>query len=271
MPDDANSFQAQLDGRPASAADLTPLAFAGFAHFTAMQVRNGRVRGLDLHLARLRSASVEFFDRALPDERVRSYLRTAIESGPGNLSLTATMFSRSGEFTTDGLGEEPAVLVRTGPPSNGPSGPLRLAAVEHERPLAPIKHVGEATKTYYFHQAARQGFDDAAFVDTRGRLSEATIWNLVFWDGEAVVWPEAAMLTGTTMSIVQRQLDQLGVPQRREEVTLDRLRKLSGAAVMNSWTPGVAVTGIGSISTPEAASFMELLHQAWQAEPVSGL
>lgn len=36
--------------RPATATDLAPLAFAGYAHFTAMQVRGGGVRGLDLHL-----------------------------------------------------------------------------------------------------------------------------------------------------------------------------------------------------------------------------
>lgn len=271
MSADTSTFIARLDGRPATTADLTPLAFAGFAHFTAMQVRDRQIRGLDLHLARLRTASIEFFGRALPDERVRSCLKAAIEAGSGDQSLTATMFSRSGEFTADGMGEEPAVLVRTGPASNGPVGPLRLAAVEHERPLPAIKHVGEAAKTYYLHRAVQQGFDDAAFVDTRGRLSEATIWNLAFWDGEAVVWPEAAMLTGTTMSIVQRQLDRLGIPQRWEEVTLDSLKSLAGAAVMNSWTPGVAVTGIGSVSVPEAASFMELLHQAFQAEPASCL
>lgn len=264
----APTFVAQLDGRPATAADLSPLAFAGFAHFTALQVRGGQVRGLDFHLARLRNASLEFFGRAVPDERVRSYLRAAIENGPSDQSLAATMFSRAGEFTADGMDDEPAVLIRTGPASNGPQGPLKLIAVEYERPFPAIKHVGEAIKTYYLRQAAREGCDDAAFVDASGRLSEATIWNLAFWDGEAVVWPEAAMLTGTTMSIVQRQLDRLGVSQRRDAITLDSLGKMAGAAVMNSWSPGIAVIGIGSIGVPEATTFLALLHKAYQAEPL---
>lgn len=50
-----------------------------------------------------------------------------------------------------------------------------------------MKHIGEVAKTYLLRQAVAQGFDDAAFVDRRGRLSEATIWNLAFWDGAAVV------------------------------------------------------------------------------------
>ncbi|WEX87770.1 aminotransferase class IV family protein [Sinorhizobium garamanticum] len=271
MSAEASIYQAQINGRPATSAELIPLAFAGFAHFTAMQVRNRRVKGLDLHLARLRKASLEFFGRALPDEQLQSYIKTAIDGGPEDQSLTATIFSRNGEFTADSMDVEPAVLVRTGAPSDGPKGPLRLSAVDHERPLTAIKHVGEAGKTYYLHHAIRQGFDDAAFVDRRGRLSEATIWNLVFWDGEAVIWPKAAILNGTMMAIVQRQLDRLGIPQRNEEIALDRLGGLSGAAVMNSWTPGVAVTGIASNAIPEAKPFISLLHKAYEAEPANFL
>ncbi|ACZ87877.1 conserved hypothetical protein [Streptosporangium roseum DSM 43021] len=259
----------QRNGRAATADDLTPLAFAGYAHFTAMQVRGGRVRGLDLHLERLRSASVELFGRALPDDRVRSHLRAALEAGPADLSLTATVYSPAGEFTVAGADVEPEVLVRTGPASSGPEGPLALATVEHERVLPAVKHVGEVAKTYFLRQAVAQGFDDAAFVDRRGRFSEASIWNLAFWDGAAVVWPVAEMLGGTTMGIVRRQLDRLGIPQREQEVRAADLPSLAGAVVMNSWTPGVAVHRIGSVPLPEAPSFVEALHRAYQAEPLT--
>jgi branched-subunit amino acid aminotransferase/4-amino-4-deoxychorismate lyase len=260
------SFVAHRNGRAATAEELAPLAFAGYAHFTAMQVRGGRVRGLDLHLERLRTASVELFGRALPDDQVRSYLRTALQAGPADLSLTATVYSRAGEFTAAGAEVESEMLVRTGSPSSGPEGPLALAAVEHERFLPAVKHVGEVAKTYLLRQAVAQGFDDAAFVDRRGRLSEATIWNLAFWDGGSVVWPAAEVLGGITMSIVRRQLDRRGVPQRVQDITLDDLPTLAGGVVMNSWTPGVAVSRIGAVSLPEAPSFLELLHKAYEAE-----
>jgi branched-subunit amino acid aminotransferase/4-amino-4-deoxychorismate lyase len=263
------SFVAHRNGRAATAEELAPLAFAGYAHFTAMQVRGGRVRGLDLHLERLRTASVELFGRALPDDQVRSYLRTALEAGPADLSLTATVYSRAGEFTAAGAEVESEMLVRTGPPSSGPEGPLALAAVEHERFLPAVKHVGEVAKTYLLRQAVAQGFDDAAFVDRRGRLSEATIWNLAFWDGDSVVWPAAEVLGGITMSIVRRQLDRLGVPQRVQEVTLADLPRLAGGVVMNSWTPGVAVRRIGPVTLPEAPSFLDLLHKAYESEPLT--
>ncbi|MGV9597133.1 aminotransferase class IV family protein [Streptosporangium sandarakinum] len=263
-----SSFVVHRDGRTASAGDLAPLAFAGYAHFTAMQVRGGRVRGLDLHLERLRSASVTLFGQALPDDRVRACLRAATQAGPADHSLTATVYSPTGEFTASGSDARLELLVRTGPAASGPRGPLALTAVEHERFLPTVKHVGEAAKTYLLRQAVEQGFDDAAFVDRRGRLSEATIWNLAFWDGTEVVWPEAGMLAGVTMGIVRRRLDSLGVPQRVREVTPADLPALAGAVVMNSWTPGVAVRRIGSVSLPEAPSFVELLHRAYEAEPL---
>ncbi|GAA4361299.1 aminotransferase class IV family protein [Actinomadura verrucosospora] len=259
----------QRNGREATAGELAPLAFAGFAHFTALQVRGGKVRGLDLHLERLRSASMELFGEAMPDERVRSHLRAAVEAGPADVSLTATMYSSPGEFTGGGEPVGPDVLVRTGPPASGPDGPLALATVEYDRYLPAVKHVGEVAKTHLMRRAVQDGFDDAAFVDRRGRLSEATIWNLAFWDGDSVVWPEAEVLVGTTMGIVRRQLDRLGVPQRVRQVTPADVPALAGAVVMNSWTPGVAVHQIGVTRVPAAPRFLDLLHRAYQAEPLT--
>lgn len=259
-------FVAQLNGRPASSAELAPLAYAGYAHFTAMQVRAGQVRGLDLHLARLRQASLQLFGAALPDDTVRARLRAALQASPADCSLTASLSCPAGEFAVAAAPAMPQLLVRTSPPSDGPPGPLRLMAVEHERMLPSIKHVGEIAKTYYLRQAARQGLEDAAFLDREGRLSEGTIWNLAFWDGQAVVWPVAAMLAGTTMSIVRRQLERLGVPQREQEMRLADVAGMAGAVVMNSWTPGVPVTRIGDIDLPPAPAFLALLHRAFQAE-----
>jgi hypothetical protein len=44
MSAETNIYPVQINGRPATAAGLTPLAFAGFAHFTAMQVRNRKIK-----------------------------------------------------------------------------------------------------------------------------------------------------------------------------------------------------------------------------------
>jgi hypothetical protein len=40
----SNDATVQRNGRPATAEALGPLAFRGYAHFTALQVRGGKVR-----------------------------------------------------------------------------------------------------------------------------------------------------------------------------------------------------------------------------------
>lgn len=263
---ETNTFKTMIDGHDASVGELAPLAFAGFAHFTAMQVRDGRVRGLDLHLDRLRSASEAMFGQAHSDEQILEFLRAAIEEGPSALTLMATVFSRTGEFTPAGASNDPAILVRTAPASNGPAGPLRLDTVEHERPLPTIKHVGEATKTYFLRKAVEKGFDDAVYVNPHGQISEATIWNMAFWDGQTVIWPRADILSGITMQIVQRQLTGLNISQRQEYLTLESIQQLAGGAVMNSWTPCVPVCTIGSVPLPVSDNLAELLHRSYQME-----
>lgn len=53
----------ELNGAPAGSLDLAG-AF-GYGHFTAMQVRDGKVRGLDVHLDRLGHATLDRTDTRL--------------------------------------------------------------------------------------------------------------------------------------------------------------------------------------------------------------
>ncbi|MCF2860143.1 aminotransferase class IV family protein [Pseudoalteromonas sp. SMS1] len=260
-----------LNGSQVPSNDMSKLVFGGFAHFTSLQVRNRMAKGLDLHLERLHQASIKLFNQALPHATIRSCIRQAIESGPADHSLSVTLFSPNGEFTAQSMNITPHVLVKTTDPLCGPVGPLRLMAISHERPLAEIKHVGEIGKTYYLHQAIKQGFDDAVFVNKNGDLSEGTIWNLAFWDGNSVVWPKARMLKGTMMSMIQRQLSQLNITQRYESISIDNLADFKGAALLNSLTPGVEVCEIGSTRFQLSPQLLSILHRAYAlelAEPV---
>lgn len=261
----------QLNGRAAEVADLAPLAFAGDAHFTAMQVRGHQVRGLDLHLDRLRDASDSLFGCHPPDDIVRGYLRSALTAAPPDASLTCFVTSRRGQRAPAGDAGDLDVLVKVADPAEPPVGPLSLDVVEHERHLPHVKHVGEVSKTFLFRRANTRGFDDAAFTDRSGRVSEATIWNLAFWDGESVIWPRAEVLTGVTMQIVARRLHQFGAPQEVRDVRFDELGKHHSAVVMNSWTPGIPVTEIGNAPLGQDPEFTRLLHAAHTDEPLESV
>lgn len=261
----------QFNGKSADAADLAPLAFSGYAHFTAMQVRGSRVRGLDLHLARLRNASDELFGRHLPDEVLLERLHSALATAPSDVSLTCFVTSRPGEFAPAGDSVDLDVLVKVTGPAAPPTGPLSLDVVEHERHLPHVKHVGEVSKTLLLRRANARGFDDTAFTDRSGRLSEATIWNLAFWDGESVIWPRAEVLAGVTMQILDRRLSALGIPQQTRDVRLDELGKHLSAVVMNSWMPGIPIARIGGTSLGQDAEFTRLLHSAHGNEPLQSV
>jgi branched-subunit amino acid aminotransferase/4-amino-4-deoxychorismate lyase len=267
MMDDGLEWQSWIDGVPAPREELTALAFAGYAHFTALQVRRRMVRGFDLHLQRLRSASLALFGQAMPDDLVAEQIARAIDSGPDNMSLVATMYPRTGEFTACIGVDDPHLLVRTGPPTDGPVGPLALDLVLHERWRPEIKHVGEAAKTFFLRRAVDRGFDDVAFIDSTGRLGEASIWNLAFWDGDTVIWPRANVLNGITMGIVRRQLAKLGIAQEERTVASDQLQHVTGAAVMNSWTPGLPVSQLGDHRFSRSDELARTLRRAYEREP----
>lgn len=256
-----------LNGNPATAEDLAPLAFAGYAHFTAMQVRDRAVRGLDLHLDRLRGASVRLFGDHLPDAQVREHLRAALDADAPDVSLTCFVTSRPGEFMPTSADAELDVLIKITDPATPPTGPLALDVVRHERHLPQVKHVGEVAKTLYLRQANARGFDDAAFEDAAARLSEATIWNLAFWDGTSVIWPEADVLPGVTMQILIRQLQARGIPQQTRPIRRSDLTEDLSAVVMNSWSPAIPLARLGEQNLANTPDFTRLLHEVYDAEP----
>ncbi len=69
----------EFDGRPATEEDLRIPALYGYGHFTALQVRDGRTRGLAPHLARLDAANRELFELPLEGDRGRELVRHALD------------------------------------------------------------------------------------------------------------------------------------------------------------------------------------------------
>ena len=55
---------------------------------------------------------------------------------------------------------------------------------------------------------------DALFVTADGAISEGSIWNIGFFDGERIVWPRAPMLRGISMQLLQDGLERGGIVGR---------------------------------------------------------
>jgi hypothetical protein len=184
----------EINGRAVSVETLWFPALSNYGHYTAMQVRNGKTRGLELHLNRLRAATRELFDTDLDDDRVREHIRHALGGDTEEASVFVAVFRR-------GAHAEPSIMVTVGAPAEASAAPQRLQSVGYQRPLAHIKHVGTFGQTHYTAITQRNGFDEALLTAPDGAVSEAAAANIGFFDGTAVVWPSAPALHGITVGV----------------------------------------------------------------------
>ena len=253
------------NGRPAEAGDLRALALRNYGHFTVMQVRGRAVRGLDLHLRRLRDATRELFNAELDDARILDGLRRAFDAASvvdctARVSVCAPTF----DFRDPLRAVEIDVIIAITPAGETEQAPLRVKTFSHERVLPHVKHVGTFPLFHYAREARRGGYDDALFVAADGRISEGSIWNVGFWDGADVVWPDAPALHGTMEQLLGAALEDAGIPQARRPVRLPDLAGIKAAFATNS--RGIrAISAIDGAPLEGAPGLMERLDLALES------
>jgi branched-subunit amino acid aminotransferase/4-amino-4-deoxychorismate lyase len=225
------SRQIEIDGGSPSDAQLRAAALSGYGHFTAMQVRNRRVRGLDLHLTRLDTAHQEMFGTGLEPELLRGHLRHALAE---HADASVRVYARH----VDG---RPSVMVTLRPPGGMPDHPWQLQSAPYQRPVAHIKHLGDFGQDYYHRLAERASFDQALLTGPGGIICEGTITNIGFYDGTGITWPDAPVLSGTMMQLLDRRLAGVGLPTSRAQVRMSDLSEVRGAFVTSA--RGIAPVG----------------------------
>ncbi|MCX5140125.1 MULTISPECIES: aminotransferase class IV family protein [unclassified Streptomyces] len=251
---------AEFDGRPATEDDLRTAALFPYGHFTAMQIRDGRVRGLDLHLERLGSANRELFELPLDGGPVRELVRHALRgAGVADASVRVVGTRPPGATGT-------TVMVTVREPARMTSEPRSLMSVPYARTAPHLKRPGDFGQMYYGDLARRAGFDDALLTLPDGAVTEGSITNIGFWDGTSVIWPQAPALLGITMALLERELPGTGVRSLRRPVTKDGLAAYRSAFVTNS--QGMApVARIDDTVFTVDEELMKRLGAAYEAAP----
>ena len=259
--------QVYLDGRPASAEALAGLALVNYGHFTSMQVRGAAVQGLELHLHRLKSATAELFDARLDDVRIRAAILAALEAaGMEDASVRVTVYAPGFDHARPDRPLPVDLLVSLAPPREADPRAVWVKTYPFQRPLPHIKHVGTFPLFQRRRQALREGADDALFVDARGRISEGSVWNIGFWDGRQVVWPQAEALRGTAERLLQAGLSELGVAQRHAPVEARGLAGMRAAFAANA-TGVWPIAGIDETTLRPDPAFMQTLGEALRSQP----
>jgi branched-subunit amino acid aminotransferase/4-amino-4-deoxychorismate lyase len=212
---------AELNGKPVTLDTLQSLALNNYGHFTSMRMEDGTIRGLSLHLDRLVRDCRIVFGVELDREQTLSYIRQAAEGVAGIAGLRVTVFDPGLDMGTPSAAKDPHILVTRRPAGTMPPPALKAKSYTFTRDKAEVKHIGLHPQLRLRREAQSAGFDDAAFIEPDGRISEGGTWNLGFVDREGtVIWPDAPVLPGTTMLLLQ-SLDtpkQITAPVRLGDV-----------------------------------------------------
>ncbi|AWN32636.1 aminotransferase (plasmid) [Streptomyces sp. NEAU-S7GS2] len=223
---------AEINGNPVTMSDLQSLALVNFGHFTSMRMdENQRVRGLDLHLERLRRDCRAVFDAELDRDRILHCVRHAVGDTAGPAVIRVTVFDPQLEMGHPGSDADPHLLVTMRPAGAMPPPPLAVRSFDFSRDAAEVKHVGLFSQLRLRRLAQRSGADDALFVESDGRISEGGTWNVGFVGADGtVIWPEAPVLPGVTMRLLQEAHPQTTTAP----VTLADLPQMRAAFATNT-------------------------------------
>jgi branched-subunit amino acid aminotransferase/4-amino-4-deoxychorismate lyase len=254
---------ALLNGYPASPDALCTLALTNYGHFTSMRVDGQHVRGLSRHLERLVRDCRTVFGAELDPGLVRQYVREAVGDKSGAFVVRVTILDPDLDIGHPAAAHNPHVLVTHRPAGALPLPPLRVKTVRYQRDVAQVKHTGLFGALHHRRAAQLAGFDDALFVGPDGLVSEGGTWNVGFIDSSGtVVWPEADVLPGVTMALLQ------ALHARRHTVApvpvghLSRMR----AAFATNTTIGVrAISAIGDTQLPTEHPVLAELRESFLA------
>ena len=255
---------AELNGSPATPDDLERLALTNYGHFTSMRVEDGTVRGLSLHMSRLVRDCDAVFGVRLDTERVREYIRRAGRERTGAFTIRVTVFDPNLTMGNVGDPPEPQVLVTMRSAGALSPEPLTAKTFPFSRDLAVVKHIGLFGQLRLRREAQLSGFDDAIFVEADGRISEGVTWNLGFVDRDGqVVWPDAPVLPGVTMQLLQdAHGDSISAP-----VTHSQLADMRAAFATNVSIGVRTIKAIDDVRFPVDDPALDLLRKVYAELP----
>ncbi len=144
---------------------------------------------------------------------------------------------------------------------------MRVKSFAYERDVPQVKHVGTFALFHHRRLAQQAGFDDALFVDSDGNVSEGSIWNVAFFDGRRIVWPDAQQLEGVAKQLLKRGFARRGVECIDANVPLSRIRDFHAAFFTNSAQPARFIASIDDVAFSADERLATLLAACYDSNP----
>lgn len=261
--------QIEINGVPASTQAVLAVT-SGYGHFTSLQVRDGAVAGLSLHFQRLADATQRLFGSTLDLAQLRVWLQQAVQNANALSAASVRIVVHSAHFNRERPEASAAVdvMIAVSAAIERKQVPLRVQLRSYERELPQVKHLATFGLLWQRREARLAAYDDALFATHAGLVSEGSVWNIGFWDGSRVIWPQAPMLDGISQQVLKLGLARNGVTSEVRELRADKLRELRSAFACNANGVAVPIASIDDIGFDPAPEFIaELLRCYRSVEP----
>lgn len=253
-----------INGAVAAPEQLQALALANYGHFTSVRVDGGQVRGLSHHLDRLTRDCRRLFDAPLDREQVREWVREAVAASDAeSFVVRVTVFDPALKLGCPSASGEPSVLVSIRPAGPAHPAPLTVKSTTYRRDLPEAKHIGLMGSLWCRRTAQLDGFDDALFVDEDGFISEGVTWNIGFFDGEHVIWPDAPALPGVTMCLVTQAHERTAT----RPVHLQDVAQMQAAFATNTTIGVRPIAAIDDVQLPTDHEIFAVLRKEYEGIP----
>jgi branched-subunit amino acid aminotransferase/4-amino-4-deoxychorismate lyase len=105
------------------------------------------------------------------------------------------------------------------------------------------------------------------FVDAADAISEASVWNIGFFDGNGVVWPDAPALAGISMQLLQAGLQRRSVPTSSRRITCADSATFRSAFLTNSSCAVQPIAAIDGVHFTVDPDLNRLLEECYAANP----
>ncbi|WP_322751773.1 MULTISPECIES: aminotransferase class IV, partial [unclassified Frankia] len=132
-------------------------------------------------------------------------------------------------------------------------------SVRYCRDMPTVKHVGLFGPLRHRRDAQLGGLDDVLFTDTDSFVSEGATWNIGFFDGDRVIWPDADCLAGVTMTLLKRTHERTIT----QPVRLAAIRDMHAAFATNAAIGVRAISAIDDIVTASDHPVIQLLRKEY--------
>ena len=222
--------------------------------FEALRARRGVAIELPGHLARLHaSLSALSFEMPFGDEIVAAGIADLLAAEgwdgvepPGDAAVRITV-SRGfdpARSLVPSFGGSASVAIQAWPHQPPADRALRegerlITSVirrDADSPISGIKTTSRAELVYARLEAARAGADDAIFLTTDGRITEATTANVLLIRGDVCATPRlgTGLLAGTTRAWLVDHGDAVGLSMVERDLRLQDIYEADEAAVCAS-------------------------------------